>query len=193
MAELVGNIRKYYAYELFSTFQFYGPVFIIFFQSFNLSLAQIGLFLTVYSITTVLFDIPTGVVADFLGRRKTLLVSGLMWVASFSTFSLATDYTGFAAAYALMALGAAFASGTDSSLLYDSLKALKRENEYKKIMGNVGLANNLAMLISFLAGGFLYAAGARLPYILTTATAILTIPLIMSFVEPRDRSLTAEK
>ena len=184
MAELAGNIRKYYAYQFLSSFQFYYPVFMIFFQSFSLSLAQIGLFLTVYSVTTVLFDIPTGIVADFLGRRKTLLISGLLWVASFSAFSIATDYYGFAVAYALVALGAAFASGTDSSLLYDSLKALKREGEYKKILGSAGMAVNIAVVISFLAGGFLYTIGTRLPYILTTVTSILAIPLILSFVEP---------
>ncbi|AJF62592.1 MAG: hypothetical protein QT11_C0001G0448 [archaeon GW2011_AR20] len=58
------NITLYYIFSFIGGVQFYGPVFALFFQSFSLSQAQILSFLSIYAVSTILFEIPTGIFSD---------------------------------------------------------------------------------------------------------------------------------
>ncbi len=193
MPRLEGNIKKFYIFSFLSNILFYGPVFLLFFQNFGLSFTQITFFLTAYSVTVIALDIPTGVFSDYFGRKKTLLVGVSVLALAFALLAAADSYPLFLLAYVLMGVGNAFESGTGTSMIYDSLKALRKEGEWKRIAGSLGLVESAALTASFLVGGFIFAAHFRLPYALTAAAVAIQIPLLLSMVEPPRRKAAARK
>lgn len=86
--KLKSNIWKYYLNSFLSSMGFFGPIYILFFQSFGFSLSQIFFFLSIYGITTMVFEIPTGIFSDYFGRKNTLIISSVAFVLALSLISL---------------------------------------------------------------------------------------------------------
>ena len=184
MQNLKSNINLYYVFSFIGSIQFYGPIFALFFQSFSLSQTQILSFLSIYAISTILFEIPTGIFSDYIGRKKTLLISSILLSLCFFIFAFGNNYWYFAVAYLIMGLSGAFSSGTDQSFLYDTLLNLKKENKFKKILGKSAFIENLAVIISMALGGLLFSINHKFPYLLTAIIASLNIFIVLFFKEP---------
>ena len=184
MQNLKSNINLYYIFSFIGSIQFYGPIFALFFQSFSLSQTQILSFLSIYAISTILFEIPTGIFSDYIGRKKTLLISSILLSLCFFIFAFGNNYWYFAVAYLIMGLSGAFSSGTDQSFLYDTLLNLKKENKFKKILGKSAFIENLAVIISMALGGLLFSINHKFPYLLTAIIASLNIFIVLFFKEP---------
>ena len=84
-----------------------------------------------------------------------------------------------------MGLAGAFRSGTDEAFLYDTLLQLKTEDKFKKISGKAGLISNIGIIAGMALGGFLFAINKQLPYILTAISMILSLVIILLFIEPK--------
>jgi len=184
MQNLKSNINLYYIFSFIGGIQFYGPIFALFFQSFSLSQTQILSFLSIYAISTILFEIPTGIFSDYIGRKKTLLISSILLSLCFFIFAFGNNYWYFGVAYLIMGLSGAFSSGTDQSFLYDTLLNLKKENKFKEILGKSAFIGNLAIIISMVLGGFLFSINYKFPYLLTAIIASLNIFIVLFFKEP---------
>ena len=87
----------------------------------------------VYYAAVVLLEVPSGYFSDRIGRRPTLMISALVFIAAYILFMLNGGFAVFAIAQILLAAGIAFNSGTDTSFLYDSLTAAERTDEYAGI------------------------------------------------------------
>ncbi|MEK6834978.1 MAG: MFS transporter, partial [Nanoarchaeota archaeon] len=161
-----------------------GPVFALFFQSFSLNQTQILSFLSIYAVSTILFEIPTGIFSDYIGRKKTLLISSILASLCFFIFAFGNNYWYFAIAYLIMGLAGAFSSGTDQAFLYDTLLNLKIEDKFKKILGKTAFLENLAIIFSMAVGGFLFNINTKLPYLLTALIVSLNIFIVLFFKEP---------
>ena len=79
--------------------------------------------------TAVLAEVPTGAVADRLGRKASLALGVGCTAVAVLIFGLATSYEVVLVSYVAWAIGIAFFSGADQALLFESLKALGREDE----------------------------------------------------------------
>ena len=178
------NITLYYIFSFIGGVQFYGPVFALFFQSFSLSQAQILSFLSIYAISTILFEIPTGIFSDRIGRKKTLLISSVLLSLCFFIFAFGNNYWQFAIAYLIMGISSSFSSGTGEAFLYDTLLNLKEKNRFKKILGKIIFFGNLAIIMSMALGGFLFTINNKLPYLLTAIITSLNIFIVLFFKEP---------
>lgn len=96
----------------------------------GMSPLQYGQLQLIYYWTVTALEVPSGVVADRLGRKGTLLVGALLNGLGCFVFALSFDYATFVLGEILFALGTALISGADSALLYDSLAAEGRQSEY---------------------------------------------------------------
>lgn len=94
--------------------------------------ANYGKIQSIYYLTTVALEVPSGVVADRLGRRWTLAIGALGAALGSFGCAMAHDFMTFACSEVLFAVGTAFISGADSALLYDSLAAQGRQHEYPR-------------------------------------------------------------
>ena len=128
--KLEGNLKAYTLYLLGREGYFWMPVFFLYFSA-HLPMAEVLLLEAVYYISVVALEVPSGWASDRFGRRPTLILSSLAMLASYLLFFLFPGvWWVWAIAQVLLAAGLALASGTDTSLLYDTLAAMGREEEY---------------------------------------------------------------
>jgi MFS family permease len=183
------NISKFYIFSILGCFNFTLSVFYLFLQSNNLSMTQIMFLQSFFTLMIFLFEVPSGVLADIFGTKKTLILAEMISIISFVVYGFADNFYLFLFAEALMAIGIAGASGTDSSFIYDSLKAARKEKKYKSIYGNAATISMGTMGVFAVVSGFAAAAlGYRPLFFLSAACFLLgTIPLFFA-KEPVRRS-----
>lgn len=135
----------------------------------GLDIFQIMLINSLYSIGQVLFEIPTGVIADTLGRRISflsgiaiLMVSTLLYLGS---ATLGWGIPGFAVGSVLLGLGYTFQTGAVDAWLVDALDELNYKGRKDEVFARGGFVFGVAMLIGTISGGFLGQANLALPYI----------------------------
>lgn len=135
---------------------------------------------SIYSIGQVFFEIPTGVVADTVGRRvsflfgiATLTISTLLYLAS-ATFGW--GIIGFAVGSILLGLGYTFQTGAVEAWLVDALTASGYQGRTDQVFARGGIVFGISMLIGTIAGGVLGQVDLALPYL--TRAAILAIAFI---------------
>jgi MFS family permease len=85
----------------------------------------------------------------------------------------------------IFALKNALGSGTDQAILYDTLKQLGREGEYKKIQGRLGTLIYAGAIVGGVAGGFMAGHFIRLPFLLTIPLTIISVVMSFLLVEPK--------
>ena len=113
---------KFCLYGFLKNLRFYEPFFILFLLSKDLNFFRIGLLISIREITINILEIPTGFIADVAGRRKTLVISFLFYIASFVIFFLSGSFISMAAAMILYGTGDAFRTGTHKAMIFDYLE-----------------------------------------------------------------------
>jgi MFS family permease len=179
------NIKKYYAYKFVRNISFWLPIFVLFFLDKGINYTQIMFFAVGQAIFQIIFEVPSGVFADFFGRKKTLIVSSILSIFFFSFLYFGSNFYLFMVGYIFLGLSLAFNSGSDSALIYDSLKSVKREGEYKKVEGMAFYYQQMAMGIGALCGGFLAEVNIAFPVGLQIITGIFALLISLSFEEPK--------
>lgn len=185
IARLENNIWKMYLYMILYSLMFFTPIIVLFYQANGLSLAQIMILQSAASILFVLLEVPSGYFADIFGRKKALALTGIFAAMAMSVFALSTNFYHFLFAGVLWAMAGVFISGADSAFIYDTLKNLKRENQYKRIWGNIVFYYAVGVSIASIIGGFLGKLSFRYPFYAMIPFMFLLIPLSLSLEEPK--------
>ena len=140
-----------------------------------------------YAVGQVLFEVPTGVVADTRGRRfsyllgaATLLLSTLLYLVM---WRLHAPFIGWALASALLGLGFTFFSGATEAWLVDALKATGYQGGLETVFGRAQTASGAAMLIGSVLGGVVaQASDLGVPYILRAGMLGVTLLVAYRFM-----------
>lgn len=187
------NIRKFYLCEILSGMFFSVPIFVLFWQKNGLSLMDIMLLQSIFSILTVILEIPTGYFADMYGRKITLFLAGVSFFIAISAYSLGYNFSQFLIAEIFFALATSLHSGTHAAFVYDTLYDLRQEKTYKKIWGNVLFFHMLALAISGIIGSLIATVDLRYTLYASIPFFFFLIPLILSMQEPHRHKLIIEK
>lgn len=147
------------------------------------SLVEIGIAETVFHITSLIFEIPSGVLADVFGRKKMLIVSTLMRMIGNIVMILSDGLFTVCMSIAFMALSYNFSSGTGDALAYDSLKLAGQEDRFEKFSSNQLIIYRLCSGISTLCAGFAIVIGHKLAYGTDLVTGAVQILLLSSLCE----------
>ncbi|GAA4598989.1 hypothetical protein GCM10023194_77890 [Planotetraspora phitsanulokensis] len=122
----------------------------------GLDVAQIGLVTAAYSITVVVLELPTGGLADVIGRRTVLAASAVFSVAGFAMTALAGSVWMFLAASLLKGVARALSSGPAQAWYVDGLHSLEGPDaDLKPGLAAGGAAGSVALAIGTLVGGVL--------------------------------------
>jgi MFS family permease len=117
----------------------------------------------------VLFEIPTGVVADTLGRRISFLASIAVLVVATLAYVLTAEAEGgvvpFAIVSVLLGLGFTFYSGAVEAWLVDALRAVGYEGALDRVFARGQQVTGAAMLVGTVGGGLLGQIDLAIPYI----------------------------
>jgi MFS family permease len=183
--QLAGNILKLNIIKVSKWFMLTMPIMMLFYKDLGFSTEESFQLKAFYSISIVIFEIPSGYMADVMGRRKTLILGSIFGTLGFVIYSLMDGFWPFLMAEMTLGFGMSCISGADSALLYDTLKAQGRENQYVKYEGrNFSLGNYAEALAGFL-GGALAGLSLRYPFYVQTGIAFMAIPASILLVEPK--------
>ncbi len=146
------------------------------------SLVEIGLAETVFHATSLLFEIPSGVLADVFGRKKMLIVSTVMRMIGNAIMILSCNLATVCLSIAFQALAYNFSSGSGDALAYDSLKFVHQENRFEKFESNQLVIYRLAGGISTLCAGFALFVGHRIAYGTDLVSGVIQL-LVLSGIQ----------
>ena len=182
-----GNIWKSYLYRFLMEFQLWWPIWVIYLQKQRgLSLTQITLLDTPFFVLMVLAEVPTGAIADRFGRRWSLVLGSSLFAVAVFIFAIADSYPVILLSYGAWGLGLTFQNGADVALLYDSLKAVGRDEEFQKINSRLTALRSLAVLLAILIGApIAEATSYAFPIMLSAGIALLAVPVALSMHEGR--------
>ena len=188
------NIKKQtfllYLYDLLISFRLVDTVWVLFLLDRGYTLAQVGIAEGVFHITSMLFEIPSGMFADLFGRKKTLLLSGTAGI--FSSFFMALDGWSGWIYFGMICSALAFnlASGTQEAIVYDSLLEGKCEDRYKKVWANMSVIGRVAQAAACAASPIAIAMGYRYTYLVM---GILGCGTVLSAAGMKEPVLNPEK
>lgn len=181
--KLAANIRLYPWYQAASAFLPWLPLFFLYFYQY-VSLPEALKIAAAYYLAVFLLEVPSGYLSDRFGRRKVMLLASGSAVIAYCVFLLARDFSTLVIAQFLLAGFFAFKSGSDNSLLYDSLSLLGRESEYAEREAHADKWALLSMAVAGLIGGVSGMYSLHIPYVFSAIAALLSLCLCWQFVEP---------
>ncbi len=116
------QIKKFSAYGLLKNLKFFEPYLVIYLLGNGYSLFQIGLLYSVREAIIYIFEIPSGIIADYYGRKKELYMCFGFYIISFILFFYGISFLRVVMAMFFFGLGEAFRSGTHKAMIYTFLE-----------------------------------------------------------------------
>ncbi|MFM8635944.1 MAG: MFS transporter [Planctomycetia bacterium] len=210
------NTALFVAFRILFNVRFYYPVFMVMFLDFGVTLEQFGILNAVWAAAIVLLEVPSGALADLVGRRRLLVASAGLMVVEMLLLCLVPVPSRWVFPALLLnrivsGAAEALASGADEALAYDSLQAAGRSAEWPKVLETLMQAGAIVTIATMVTGSLLYdpaplnmLAGAvglpptltaadtfRLPVWLTLGSALAAVAATLAMREPpRERTST---
>ena len=207
----IRNVRLFIAFRVFFNARFYYPVFTILFLDFGLTIEQFALLNAAWAASIVLLEVPSGALADTVGRRNLLILTGILMVVEmallifvplgksgllFGVFMLNRILSGAAEASA---------SGADEAIAYDSLKKEGDARDWPKVLEKQMRVQSIAYIGAMSIGAAAYdpalmqrlfdglglniqlsqSITLRFPIYLTFIMAIMTLLTTLRLQEPK--------
>ncbi len=183
--KIESNIWKYYLATALTHFGFFTPIIQLFYLVNNLTIVKIAFLGVIWNIIRMILEVPSGILADKWGRKRTLIISSTFAILQLGALLFASNYWHFFLASILSAVSYAFISGTNTAFFYDTLKELKRENEFEKLWARQEIYTQVPLLIAFISSGFLFKISNLLPFQLSLIFLIASLIVVFTFKEPK--------
>jgi MFS family permease len=183
--QLEANITNTILLVAFRNFIVFAAIIVPFFTNLNLDLFQIFIIESAFALTVLLTEIPSGFIADKFGRRKTIIIGTFSGFIGMIIYSLSSSFEFFIISEILIGIACSFISGSDSAIMYDSLKELKREEEYKKIEGKKEAVRTTMIGIAALLSGVAVIFSIRYAFYITTIFAFLSFIFALKLKETK--------
>lgn len=181
---LKSNIPKLYIIRILRWFMLIMPIVVLFFQSIGLDMQEILILQAVFSVCIVLFEVPSGYFADRVGRKTSIILGIVFGFGGLLTYCFSYGFWGVLLGEIILAIGASFISGSDSAMIYDTLLALDKSNDYTRIEGRYSSLGNFSEGVAAILGGVLATVFLRLPLYIYTGVMFLALPFAISLTEP---------
>ncbi len=185
---LTRNIKLYYLSSFFSGLIFIIPIWVAFQRRF-LNYTQMAYLESAGMATIMFLELPTGALADLIGRRLTIIFGLFFRVIGFVVKAFSINALMLIIGFLLGSVGSALISGADEALIYDTLKETNNESKYQKIAGKKNLYFQSGLIIATLLGGYLYKYWIGLPYIAEGLAELVAIIGFFMMVEPQIDSI----
>jgi MFS family permease len=207
----VKNVRLFILFRVFFNARFYYPIFTILFLDFGLSLEQFAILNAAWAASIVLLEVPSGALADTIGRRNLLVCAGVLMVIEMMLLCFAPRgrpdllFPIFLLNRVLSGAAEAAASGADEALAYDSLMARGDEAGWGRVLETQIRVQSMGYIVVMSVGAAVYDPELmqfmarqvglnvaldqydtlRLPLFLTLGLAVLTLLTTLRMTEIR--------
>ncbi len=193
-APIMKQIYKIYLTEFLKTQRYFLPVIILFFQFHHLSYTQIFIIYAVRSLLIFLLEIPSGVIADKLGKKTTLIFARASLLPAFVIFALADNFWMFLAAAVIEAFNRAFKSGTHKAYIYDFLRQDSFSETLSIVYGKGKFWARMGEATAALAGGVIAARfGYPAVFWFALVPALLNVINAVTYRDIEDQDIEEKK
>ncbi len=158
----IRNIRLFIAFRVFFNSRFYYPIFTILFLDFGLTLQQFALLNAAWAAAIVLFEVPSGALADIVGRKNLLVFTGVVMVVEIALLcfvpksNLDLLFVVFLINRILSGIAEAAASGADEAIAYDTLKQEGLATEWPRVLERLMRMQSIAFMGAMSLGAAVY-------------------------------------
>jgi len=188
-------ITKYYLYTFLISLHFFSAVLVPFFTDWGgISKTQMMILQSWFMLWIFLLEIPTGVIADYLGRKHSVAIGAFLSVVTSIVYASIPSFEIFLLGEFLFAAAYAFISGAEDAFLYDSLKEHGQEHESKRIFGMAHSIMLFGFLVSAPIGSFIASRfGLNYPMLFRAIPSLIAFFIVLSLPEPKTADRTSEK
>jgi MFS family permease len=191
------NIPRFFLYTAIKGFGFglFAALWVIYLQrERGLSLSQAALIDVTFFVAATLGEVPTGIVADRLGRKRSLAIGAALVGASTLAWALAPTMALIVVAYTCLGVGYTFLSGADDALFYESARRAGRSHDYTRLAGRAGATMTVAFAAGGVASGLLASVSLTLPFLAAAASYVGLFAVVLTFHElAPDRNASADR
>lgn len=185
MANLHSNIKKLYAFSFLQMSLFPMAIITLFWKDqIGLTLTEILLLQGIFSVAMVVMEYPSGYLSDRIGYRAALNFASLLGVIGWGLYTWADSFSQVLVAEIILGISISFISGSDSALLYESLKDGEQEQYYARHEGRMSGFGQTGEACGAIFAGLLYAAAPLLPFLIQVVVWVLALLLTRTLVEP---------
>lgn len=177
------QIHKLYTLTMVGYFRIAGASWVALLALRGFSMLEIGMLESIFHIVSSWFEIPSGVVADVFGRKKTMVLASLVSFVSGLFMILSNNFWSVAFAIGFSALSYNLESGTREALAYDSLKFAGQEEKYNKFASTEMMLYRITSSTATLCAGFALWLGCRKAYAFDIVFSLMAIGIACSLNE----------
>lgn len=184
MKSYSSNIPRLYLIKISKWFALTVPILMLYYHDCGLSNSESFTLKAVYSVIIILFEIPSGYLADAFGRKTTLVIGAMLGVVGMVIYATFGGFWAFLFAELALGLSQSLVSGADSAMMYDSLKMDNNEKRYTMLEGRNTAIGNVAESVAAITGGLLAEISFSLPFIAQSVIAFIAVPAAFTLIEP---------
>lgn len=177
------QIYKLYTLTTVGYFRIAGASWVALLALRGFSMFEIGMLESIFHIVSSSFEIPSGVVADVFGRKKTMVLASLVSFVSGLFMILSNNFWSVAFAIGFSALSYNLESGTREALAYDSLKFAGQEEKYNRFASTEMMLYRITSSAATLCAGFALWLGYRKAYAFDIVFSLIAIGIACSLNE----------
>lgn len=182
---LHSNIKILTWFNFFTDFKLYAPIAVIYFSQITGSLALGMSIFSIAMVSSAIFEIPTGIFSDKIGRRKTVICGALAAIVYSIFYAVGQSFWILAVGAIIEGLSRSFYSGNNDALLHDTLAQTNEEHQYAEFLGRVSAMFQMALAISAILGGILATLFFPLVMWLSVIPQLICFFLAFKLVEPK--------
>jgi MFS family permease len=172
------QVLKFCFYGFFKNLKFFEPYLLLYLLGIGYNLIEIGFLFSIREGVKFVFEIPSGMIADYIGKKKELLLSFIFYISSFILLFFGVNLFLLALGMILFGLGEAFRSGTHKAMI---LTYLEHKGWYKEKAFVYGRTRSYSLLGSSLSAFIAIALVFKLPE-LKWVFIVSTIPYVIDFI-----------
>ncbi|MCA9379793.1 MFS transporter [Candidatus Dojkabacteria bacterium] len=176
------NTKVFYLTQFSHALIFSIPIWVVFYLRL-FSPAQIALINGITFAVQMLFELPSGALADLLGRRTTILISFVLGGLSYILIPFGDTFLYFIILGVLLGISDSFRSGAEEAIIYDTFKE-KDSRDFEKVFSKGNIIYQVGLITATILGGLLYVVNIYLPFIFYGISLIVGAIISYFYIEP---------
>lgn len=183
-AQYQANIYKVCLHSFFSGTRPFLPILFVYLNSLGLSYLQIGTLFSIMAISSLFWEIPAGTFSDRYGAKYSIMFSSLIFSFVFSAIGIFKSYSAFVVIFIFWGAAKAFYSGSDVTILIESLKYDKNELKTSKYIGHKWSAFYIGLCAGGLLSPLIIPYGKQWTFFTTGFLYLISMALIATVKQP---------
>ncbi len=185
------NVHLLSIFNFLTGFSLFAPLAIIYFSRVSGSFALGASIFGITTLTSALFEIPTGIWSDRVGRKVTIILGSWSRVIALIFYAVGSSYWWLVIGAIFEGLSRSLYSGNNDAFLYDTLADNHLESEFHGYQGKVSSTEQLAMGLSAILGGIVASFSFHYLLWISVILGIAALYISYQFIDPRPRTHTS--